>query len=131
MAKGNEKVIILGVDGATWDLIDPLIARGELPHFRELKERGAWGEVQTTYLGSPVIWTAIFAWVGVDVWHGRRVLLAVGLVVPITLAWAAIGFALSLASGEEADIPLEVSLALMLGGLLAAVFLIRAAAWKE
>ena len=60
MAKGNEKVIILGVDGATWDLIDPLIAGGELPHFRELKERGAWGEVQTTYLGSPVIWTAIF-----------------------------------------------------------------------
>lgn len=56
----QEKVIILGFDGATWDLIDPLIARGELPNFRALKERGAWGEVDTTYLGSPVIWTAIF-----------------------------------------------------------------------
>jgi|GEM_PF-1782861 len=60
MAEKKQSLIVLGVDGATWDLVDPLIARGELPNFRQLKERGAWGEVQTTYLGSPVIWTAIF-----------------------------------------------------------------------
>jgi hypothetical protein len=60
MTERKEQLIILGVDGATWDLIDPLIAGGKLPNFRELKERGAWGEVETEYLGSPVIWTAIF-----------------------------------------------------------------------
>jgi len=60
MAEKNQNLIVLGLDGATWDLVDPLIAAGELPNFRQLKERGAWGEVKTAYLGSPVIWTAIF-----------------------------------------------------------------------
>ncbi|MFC1682621.1 alkaline phosphatase family protein [Candidatus Zixiibacteriota bacterium] len=56
----QRQIIILGFDGATWDIIDPMISRGELPNFRRLKETGASGEVNTTYTGSPVIWTAIF-----------------------------------------------------------------------
>ncbi len=56
----DERMIILGLDGATWDIIDPMISREELPNFKLLKERGIYGEVSTSYLGSPVIWTAIF-----------------------------------------------------------------------
>jgi predicted AlkP superfamily phosphohydrolase/phosphomutase len=56
----DRKVIIIELDGATWDIIDPLICRGELPTFRLLKEKGTYGEVNTSYRGSPTIWTAIF-----------------------------------------------------------------------
>jgi predicted AlkP superfamily phosphohydrolase/phosphomutase len=56
----NEKIIVIELDGATWDIIDPMIAAGQLPHLRFLKEKGAWGRVDTEYLGSPVIWTAIY-----------------------------------------------------------------------
>jgi len=56
--KGN--IIIIEMDGATWDIIDPLIEQGELPNFKTLKKGGVYGEVDTTYTGSPVIWTAIF-----------------------------------------------------------------------
>ena len=32
---GN-KVLIIGLDGATWDLINPLIAKGKLPTLKKL-----------------------------------------------------------------------------------------------
>lgn len=60
MIQVHRKVIILGFDGANWERIDPLIDKGKLPNFRVLKEHAAWGRVDTTYLGSPEIWTAIF-----------------------------------------------------------------------
>lgn len=53
-------VVILGFDGANWDLIDPLIAGGRLPLFRKLKKNSAWGTLHTsTPARSPVIWTSI------------------------------------------------------------------------
>jgi predicted AlkP superfamily phosphohydrolase/phosphomutase len=56
----KEKVIVIELDGATWDIIDPMISAGELPNFKILKERSVYGEVNTSYWGSPQIWTAIF-----------------------------------------------------------------------
>jgi Type I phosphodiesterase / nucleotide pyrophosphatase len=54
------RVALIGVDGADWDLLDPLIARGELPHFKALRDRGAWGEMETLRPTlSPPIWTSI------------------------------------------------------------------------
>jgi hypothetical protein len=51
---------VVGVDGADWDLMEPLMARGELPHFRALKERGAWGPLETLLPTlSPAIWTSM------------------------------------------------------------------------
>ncbi len=51
---------VLGLDGATWDIIDPLIARGELPGFARLKTEGFWGELQTIQpTESIAIWTSI------------------------------------------------------------------------
>ncbi len=55
------KLLVVGVDGATWSVIDPLIARGELPHFRRLRERGASGTMQAFQymLNSALLWTSI------------------------------------------------------------------------
>jgi len=45
---GNEKVLIIGLDGATWDLIRPWIEDGKLPMLRKLMKGGAWGILQST-----------------------------------------------------------------------------------
>ena len=42
------KVIILGLDGATWDLLDPWMEAGELPHIARLVREGASGPLQST-----------------------------------------------------------------------------------
>ena len=34
---------LIGIDGATWDLIRPMAANGELPNFARLLEQGAHG----------------------------------------------------------------------------------------
>lgn len=52
-------LLILGIDGATWNVIDPMIEKGELPHLAELRERGAWGDLITVGpMVSPVVWTS-------------------------------------------------------------------------
>ena len=54
---GN-RVVFIGIDGATWDVIDPMIARGELPNFQTLVNRGARADlVAVPPLRSPVVWT--------------------------------------------------------------------------
>jgi predicted AlkP superfamily phosphohydrolase/phosphomutase len=51
-------VVVVGVDGATWDVIDPMMARGELPNFQKLVGRGARSDlIVLPTLRSPVIWT--------------------------------------------------------------------------
>jgi predicted AlkP superfamily phosphohydrolase/phosphomutase len=39
------RVLLLGWDGATWDVIDPLLRKGEMPTLRRLLERGSRGEI--------------------------------------------------------------------------------------
>jgi predicted AlkP superfamily phosphohydrolase/phosphomutase len=54
------RVYVLGLDGATWDVIDPLIERGKLPVFKALKEGGAWARLRTfDPTLSAVVWTSI------------------------------------------------------------------------
>ena len=51
--------MVIGIDGATWDVIDPMIANGELPNMASLKARGAWGPLITVGPQvSPVVWTS-------------------------------------------------------------------------
>ncbi len=51
-------VVVVGIDGATWDVIDPMIAGGELPSFRKLVDRGARADLITLPpLVSPAVWT--------------------------------------------------------------------------
>ncbi len=42
------KVIVIGLDGATWDLIKPWADEGKLPAFKKLMEKGAWGKLEST-----------------------------------------------------------------------------------
>ena len=52
-------LIVIGIDGATWDVIDPMIAAGDLPNLSRLKSRGLWGPlVAVEPMASPVIWTS-------------------------------------------------------------------------
>ena len=44
----RRKVIVIGVDGATFKIIKPLVEKGELPNFKKLMEEGAWGELEST-----------------------------------------------------------------------------------
>ncbi|MFB6209884.1 MAG: alkaline phosphatase family protein [Candidatus Nanohaloarchaea archaeon] len=42
------RVAVIGLDGATWRILDPLIEEGELSFFERLKKEGVWGELETT-----------------------------------------------------------------------------------
>jgi len=42
------KVIIIGLDGATWDLLKPWADEGELPTFKKLMKNGVWGTLEST-----------------------------------------------------------------------------------
>ncbi len=54
------KVYLIGLDGASWNLINPLLEQGKLPHFRRLMERGSYGPLKTFKPTiSPILWTTI------------------------------------------------------------------------
>jgi predicted AlkP superfamily phosphohydrolase/phosphomutase len=42
------KVLMLGIDGATWDLIKPWANQGHLPTFKKLIEEGVHGDLEST-----------------------------------------------------------------------------------
>lgn len=54
------RVFILGVDGLTFRVLDPLIERGYLPSFTRLKQEGAWGVLKSTVPPiTPAAWMSI------------------------------------------------------------------------
>lgn len=59
---GGEKrapVVVIGLDGAEFDLLLPWIEAGELPHLGSLLDDSAVGELETVYpILSPVCWTS-------------------------------------------------------------------------
>lgn len=42
------RIMVLGLDGATWDLLGPWIEAGELPHLAALRTRSVWGRLRST-----------------------------------------------------------------------------------
>jgi len=42
------KVVVVGLDGATWNLLRPLAEEGALPTVKRLMEMGTWGELRST-----------------------------------------------------------------------------------
>ena len=44
----DKKVIVIGLDGATWDLIKPWVEKGILPTFKKLMENGVYGNLEST-----------------------------------------------------------------------------------
>jgi tetratricopeptide (TPR) repeat protein len=56
----KNEVWIVGLDGADWDILDPLLARGDLPNLAKLRREGAWGVLQSDEpMLSPILWTSI------------------------------------------------------------------------
>ncbi len=41
------KLLVVGLDGATWDLVRPWAESGELPLFKKLMAEGAWGPLRS------------------------------------------------------------------------------------
>lgn len=55
----RRRVLLIGLDGATFDVILPLVEAGRLPVLRRLMETGAWGELLSTVPPfSPVAWSS-------------------------------------------------------------------------
>jgi tetratricopeptide (TPR) repeat protein len=54
------RALVIGIDGADWRLIDPLIEAGRMPNLAALRARGAWGPIATLadIPLSPVVWTS-------------------------------------------------------------------------
>lgn len=42
------QLLIIGLDGATFDLIEPWVAAGDMPHLGRLMQQGAWGPLRST-----------------------------------------------------------------------------------
>src|SRR5262245_29652698 len=56
----NAPIYIIGLDGASWNLIDPIMKTGKLPHLRKLRENGTWAALSSTYPAhSAFLWTTI------------------------------------------------------------------------
>ncbi len=54
------RVVLIGIDGGSWNLIDPRIASGELPNLAALAARGVTGELESVQPNSsPTVWTSV------------------------------------------------------------------------
>jgi predicted AlkP superfamily phosphohydrolase/phosphomutase len=54
------RVFALGLDGATWEVLRPLVQEGHLPRLARLMEHGAAGTLRSVFPPlSPVAWTAV------------------------------------------------------------------------
>ncbi len=54
------RVVLIGVDGATWSVIDPLLTSGQLPGLAAIASRGVTAEIETVEpVNSPTVWTSI------------------------------------------------------------------------
>ena len=55
----RHRVLILGLDGATFDIIKPLVAQGKLPHLARLMREGTHGVLASTFPPiTPTAWTS-------------------------------------------------------------------------
>lgn len=60
--EGEEKVLLLGFDGASWNVIAPLIEKGEMPNLKRLMAAGSYGNFRTARpIYSPLIWNTIIS----------------------------------------------------------------------
>lgn len=64
---GGGRIALFGLDGADWQIIDPLIERGELPTLARLKAGGSWGNIKSMIpMLSPLLWTTVATGVSPD-----------------------------------------------------------------
>jgi predicted AlkP superfamily phosphohydrolase/phosphomutase len=56
----SKRVIVIGMDGATWRLIDPLLQAGRMPHLKSLIDEGVRAPLKSLLPSrSPALWTTV------------------------------------------------------------------------
>ncbi len=59
-SKTRLKVYLIGLDGASWNLLKGPLEQGKLPNFRRLMQNGTYGPLKTLIpTKSPILWTSI------------------------------------------------------------------------
>lgn len=54
------KVLLIGLDGTTWEVLDPLLKQGRLPNFQRLMDGGVRADLESIApYKSPMIWTTV------------------------------------------------------------------------
>ena len=53
------KVVVIGIDGATWNAIIPLINQDKLPNFKKMMNEGSYGNLTSNPPISPPSWTSL------------------------------------------------------------------------
>jgi predicted AlkP superfamily phosphohydrolase/phosphomutase/Tfp pilus assembly protein PilF len=57
-AADGRRILLVGLDGADWQVLDPLIQAGLTPRLARLKREGAWAALRSnTPMLSPLLWT--------------------------------------------------------------------------
>jgi len=57
----KRKLVLLGLDGADWKILNPLIGEGCLPNFKRVMENGSYARLSSTIPPlTPPAWTSIF-----------------------------------------------------------------------
>ena len=44
----DPKILVIGLDGATFDILSPLMDKGYLPNLAGIMDGGAWGRLEST-----------------------------------------------------------------------------------
>jgi predicted AlkP superfamily phosphohydrolase/phosphomutase len=59
--KTRARVLLVGIDAGEWDVLGPLLDKGQCPNFAHLRAQGAAGKLRSLVplTRSPVIWTTI------------------------------------------------------------------------
>ena len=88
VGRAARRVVVVGLDGADWELLEPLTRRGFMPNLARLMAAGSWGGLESlTPILSPLIWTTMATGVSPDE-HGILDFLEVdaesGARIPIT-----------------------------------------------
>ncbi|MHC4185139.1 MAG: alkaline phosphatase family protein, partial [Planctomycetota bacterium] len=55
----HRRVLIIGIDGGTWTILEPAIEQGHMPYLRSLRQAGSYGILQSTIPAiTPAAWAA-------------------------------------------------------------------------
>ncbi|NNE07412.1 MAG: hypothetical protein HKN20_02495, partial [Gemmatimonadetes bacterium] len=85
--KDKPVTVIFGADGVSWERIDELTEKGELPAWKQLQEEGARIDMESIEpLMSPILWTTIASGMGADK-HGVHTFYASSASVEVPRIW--------------------------------------------
>jgi predicted AlkP superfamily phosphohydrolase/phosphomutase len=60
MKQSSSKVLIIGIDGGTWEVLAPACERGLMPNLNRFRSQGCWGTLHSTIPPiTPAAWVAL------------------------------------------------------------------------